>query len=225
MTDQRAGERTGLSPRLLLVLAVLGAALLMVVVVVLRQERQPVVLIGDSITANLAAAARSALHDSYSVELDGRPGYRVDQLVESAQNASRFPFRQVVVNLGTNDVMTPDQDLAASLGAMAQIIASFPEVDCIHVVTVNEQMVSDEVDAGARASRFNDGLQQLAADDDRVNIIDWNEIVASYEAEHPGEMITTDTVHPDETGNRLLAEAYEDALDACDDGLPILGRI
>jgi lysophospholipase L1-like esterase len=202
-------------PQLWVVLGLLAAAALVVAVLVLRQDRPPVVLLGDSITAGLRPAVRSELRSSYSVELDGRPSNLVAQQLAAAENASRFPFTQVVINLGTNDVMTAGQDLDASLGSIEQMVALFPDADCIHLVTVNEQMVKDGVDATGRADRFNDGLAGLATTDERIRIIDWSEMVGSYEADNAGEMLTTDTVHPNQSGNALLAGAYKDALDAC----------
>ena len=47
-----------------------------------------------------------------------------------------------------------------------------------------------------------------------MRVIDWAAIERDYEREH-GEQITSDTVHPNDVGNRVLADAYEASLDAC----------
>lgn len=193
------------------------AALVLVVLVgaaiLLHQRRPAVLLIGDSITEGGASALEGGLNDSYSVHVDGRGGYRVGEMIPAAQTASAFPFEQVVINLGTNDVLADDQDLDLSLAGMAEIVARFPNAECIHLVTVNEQMFSFAVDAPARARRFNDGLRRLAERDERIDVIDWAEIVD--ETETSGAEVTTDSVHPNDLGNELLVDAYLQSLQRC----------
>jgi lysophospholipase L1-like esterase len=140
---------------------------------------------------------------------------RVGEMWGAAVNAGAFPFAQVVINLGTNDVLATDQDLDESLATMAGMVTLFPQADCVHLVTVSEAMESPSVDTGARARQFNDGLQALAADAERIHIVDWAGIVSADERENPGDRLTDDSVHPNAAGNRILAEAYEQALDRC----------
>jgi hypothetical protein len=208
-------RRTGGDPRVTAVVVAVLAIITIGVAVWLLRPDPPVVVIGDSITAGAEHTLRDQLGTDFALTIDGRPGYRVAEQLPTARNAAGFPFEQVVVNLGTNDVMGADQALDASLASISEIVTLFPEADCIHLVTVSEQMVSGSVDAPARAAAFNDGLEAIVATDPRVSLIDWSGIVAGWQADHPGELLTTDTVHPTDEGNELLVAAYGDALSGC----------
>jgi lysophospholipase L1-like esterase len=178
------------------------------------QHRPAVALVGDSITANLESIIKRSRGDDYSFTVDGKPGFVTAQQVGAAQNASRFPFDQVVVNLGTNDAMTHDQDLNETVAALSEVVDSLGQIRCVHLVTINEQMLNDSGDAGARAHRLNAAIRALAASRPNVDVIDWAAVVREYQGAE-GASITTDTVHPNDVGNPLLADAYGDALDAC----------
>lgn len=180
------------------------------------QARPPVVLIGDSITANLAGTARDELGGDWALTIDGKPGFVAADQVPAAQNATRFPFEQAVVNLGTNDAMTSGQDLGETIAALEQVVDLFADVPCVHVVTVNESMMNGTGDAPIRARRINDGLRTIASTRPNVDVVDWAAIVRDVQREQ-GEPLTTDTVHPNDRGNAVLAAAYEDALAACSD--------
>jgi lysophospholipase L1-like esterase len=179
------------------------------------RHRPPIVVIGDSITANLQPTLRQTLGDDYTLTIDGKPGFLVSDQLGAVQNAARFPFRQAVVNLGTNDAMSSDHDLDESIASLEQIVATLADVDCLHLVTINETMVNDTNDARARARRLNDAIRDLEARDPHIRVIDWERVVRDYENEHPDETVTTDTVHPNDVGNRLLADAYRESLAAC----------
>lgn len=174
----------------------------------------PVALVGDSITANLERTAQRRLGDDWALSVDGRPGYLADQQLTTVQNVAKFPFDQVVINLGTNDVMTSDHDLDETAATLAQMTDLLAGVRCVHLVTISEEMVNDTGDAAARARELNDAIRRIDASHANVDVIDWAAIERDYEREH-GMTITTDTVHPDDIGNRVLADAYGAALDAC----------
>jgi hypothetical protein len=211
MNDRHGGGNTAI----ILSIAALVIAALIVGVIILHQRRPAVLLLGDSITQGASPVLRGKLGDDYAVHVDGRGGFRVDEMMEAADNASRFPFEQVVINLGTNDVLGSDQDLDASLASLRAMTTRFPEAECIHIVTVSEHMASMTADSPARAAEFNEGVFALAEDDDRIRVIDWSEIVGDYEREHPDADVTNDTVHPTALGNELLVAAYRDALADC----------
>ncbi len=61
---------------------------------------------------------------------------------------------------------------------------------------------------------MNDAIREIAAEHPNVRVIDWATIERDFEREH-GETITTDTVHPNDVGNRVLADAYEASLATC----------
>jgi lysophospholipase L1-like esterase len=209
----------GVQPR-----TVAAVALVLVVAVVLSvvglrdlgigRHRPAVALIGDSITANLDRTAQRQLGDDYALAVDGRPGYLAEQQQEAAINTARFPFDQVVINLGTNDVMNSDHDLDETVSALGQITDSVAGIGCVHLVTVSEGMINDTGDAGPRARRVNEAIRVIASEHPNVRVIDWATIERDYERDH-GETITTDTVHPNDVGNRVLADAYDASLAAC----------
>lgn len=178
------------------------------------QHRPPVVLIGDSITANLDRTAKRRLGDDFSFTVDGKPGFLAAQQIEAARNASRFPFDQAVVNLGTNDVMDPNQDLAETIASLEQTVAALSRFRCVHVVTVSEDMINGDASSGARARRVNDAIRAMVDRYQNASVIDWAQIVHDNLGE--GEPLTNDTVHPTDAGNRLLVDAYGDALAACE---------
>ena len=96
----------------------------------------------------------------------------------------------------------------------------FPEVRCIHLVTVSDEVTNTTVLTSAvpaRAKRINDAIARLAANDPRITVIDWNARVHEYEQQHPGESATLDTTHPNDAGTAMLVDDYEAALDACPD--------
>jgi lysophospholipase L1-like esterase len=192
-----------------LVVAVLGLRSLGI-----GRHRVAVALVGDSITTNLDAVIKKRWGDAYAFTVDGKPGFLAAQQVGAAQNASRLPFDQIVVNLGTNDAMSSDQDLTETITALGEIVGSLGGVRCVHLVTVSEQMLNETGDSGQRARQINDAIHALSASHPNVDVIDWAAIVRDYQRAD-NETITSDTVHPNDVGNRLLADAYGDALDAC----------
>lgn len=217
MTPDRARPPT--SPRAVALIVVVAVGALVLAVVGLRalgvgRDRPPVVLIGDSITASVAETARDRLGDDWALTIDGRPGYHAADQLQAAQNAARFPFRQAVVNLGTNDVTTSEQDLNETIAALEQIAEVLAGVPCVHFVTINESIEHGASDAGARAQRVNAAIRNLAATRPNVRVIEWDRILREEERER-GARLTTDSVHPNEDGNEILVDAYGDALDAC----------
>jgi hypothetical protein len=189
--------------------------LLAVLVVELMRPRPPVALIGDSITAMSATALHRRLDGDWSVTIDGRPGFRIDQQLDAARRIAARAPEQVVINLGTNDV-NQGVDLAASAAAMEQMVSLFGSARCIHLVTVNESMLAGNLEARRGAETLNAAYRAIAEQDPRVRIIDWAAIVDGWQARHPGESITTDTVHPTDEGIDLLVTAYGEALASCE---------
>jgi lysophospholipase L1-like esterase len=213
-SNQTQGELRAIATISIVVLACLVVAVLGLRALGIGQHRSPVALVGDSITANLESTIERRRGDDYSFTVDGKPGFLAAQQVEAAQNVGRFPFDQVVVNLGTNDAMTSDQDLDETVAALGQIVDTLSQIRCVHLVTINEQMLNDTGDAGTRARQLNEAIRAVAATHPNVDVIDWAAVVREYQRTHD-EPITTDTVHPNDIGNPLLADAYGDALDAC----------
>ncbi len=209
-TAGRSGEYRAIA--VVLVVVILVGAGVLVGLRVFGRGGGSVLLLGDSITYGLEATARDELGDRYALAVDGIPGVVASQQVEAATSASRFAFDQAVINLGTNDVSNPDQDLNETAAALEQIVTTLDAIDCVHLVTINESMLTNG-SSGPRAQQLNQMIRDIAERHDNTDIIDWAAIVR--ESEEDGESITTDTVHPNERGNELLVDAYGEALDAC----------
>ncbi len=183
-----------------------------------RPGRQPVGFIGDSITLLSAGQLRQQLGDDYAVKIDATSGNRIDQQMGAAAAAVARDNKQILINLGTNDVMQGSTDLDASVLTLQQMVAMFPDARCIHLVTVNDQLEHDDVDPGeveGRAAVINDAIREMANQDQRVTVIDWNQRVHDYMAAHGGQSPTDDTIHPDAVGKQILADDYEAALRDC----------
>lgn len=177
--------------------------------------RPTVAIVGDSITEQGESALRQVLGDDWRLTIEGRSGATIaEQLPAARRVASGLPS-QVIVNLGTNDVMRGD-DLGRAADDLQEVVAAFPEATCIHLVTVNEGIVWDGEPAAARAEELNRSMTELAAAEPRVDVIDWSAVVAAYEAGDQADgPILTDTIHPSPRGQLALASHYAEALAAC----------
>jgi lysophospholipase L1-like esterase len=181
----------------------------------LSSERPPVALIGDSITWGASDTFQRVLGDRWRLMVDGRIGYRIAQQLPAAERAGRLPNRQVVINLGTNDVTNTDAPITSLIEDLRELIDRVRDAECIHLVTVNERIAGRGPAVQDRAAALNAAMRELAAGDPRIDVIDWSGALAAWEAEHPGRTLTSDTIHPNAEGNTLLAGLYRDALERC----------
>jgi hypothetical protein len=172
-------------------------------------------LIGDSITDQSRPVLERELGSEYAVEVDGVGGARIDQMQGEADKLAAAKPQQLVINLGTNDVVGKfpvDQ----SLQQYEAMIDKFPDVKCLHLVTVNENIVSfTDPDLPKRTADFNNRVRALATQH-HGRVIDWAQIVKDYlAAGEPDGHLSSDTIHPTEMGQQKLANAYRASLDAC----------
>jgi lysophospholipase L1-like esterase len=172
-------------------------------------------LVGDSITDQSRSVLERELGSAYSVEVDGVGGARVDQMQGEADKLAATKPQQLVINLGTNDVVGKfpvDQ----SIQQYEAMIAKFPDVKCLHLVTVNENIVSfTDPELPKRTADFNNRVRDLA-NRHHGRVIDWAQIVKDYlAAGEPDGHLSSDTIHPTEMGQQKLAAAYLASLDAC----------
>lgn len=177
-----------------------------------------VALVGDSITELSEPRLRADLGDTYRLRIRARGGYRVDQLEPYAVEVASTRPEQVIVNVGTNDVLQ-GWPTASSVTALTRLLDGFRGARCVAVVTVNEQL-ADPADAATRdrAVAYNAELRRLAAARG-LTVVDWAGAVDAAAAEGPGgEALTVDRVHPSEAGQRVLARLYRDTLDRCSTG-------
>jgi hypothetical protein len=175
----------------------------------------PVVFVGDSITdqARPVIESRFGLTDD-SVKAVG--GKKIDDMMDAATGLAATHPAQAVIDLGTNDVLANEP--AAPNGAeLARMIGLFSSADCVHVVTINEHMLSPTFgNVGAAAASLNQQIETIAAQNPKVHVIDWDKTVLDYDAAHdPNGPITIDTVHPTAMGQQMLVDAMQRSVDAC----------
>jgi lysophospholipase L1-like esterase len=194
------------------VIVIVVVVLAVVAVVTARAfHRGPeVVLVGDSITFQTIGVFEEELGDDWGLTIHGVPSMRADQLLPAVPELAAHHPVQVVVNLGTNDALqgTPPGDTVA---ALEQLAAGFPGARCIHLVTINEHMLTPE----GVAAGLNARIRDLAARRG-WHTVPWDAVVRDYDAgPQPEGPVTSDSVHPTAVGERLLADAYDRALAAC----------
>lgn len=181
----------------------------------LRPDDGDVAVIGDSISVLLGADEDLALAGR-ATRVHAESGARVAEMSDAAADVADRGTRDVVVNLGTNDVLQgrPPDQVVADLAALTDVVDAG---SCVHVVTISEHMVStDHPDVNQRAAAVNDGIRRLAEQRD-YQLIDWSAIVGAHlDESDPQFPPTVDSVHPSESGQALLTSAIEASLrDGC----------
>ena len=203
---------------------VLGAVVLVVILVavafvgyrfVTNRNAVSVAIIGDSITDISRAVFDQSLGSDYQLNVDGVGGARIDQMEGEADKVAATAPQQLVINLGTNDVvgkLPPDQSMAS----YEEMVGKFPGTKCLHLVTLNENIVSFvDPDLKNRTVEFNTKLRAFATKH-QARVIEWDRIVREYlAAGEPEGHLSNDTIHPTELGQRKLAQATRASLDAC----------
>lgn len=176
------------------------------------EEKPRVLVLGDSITNHGQRPLRDTIGPVYALSIEGQDNFRIDQQVPVAERWATRPFEQVVINLGTNDVVQgwPVDQSAASLQRLVDL---FTTARCIHLVTVNESLPGRTAGTAEHAAELNERIREIAASDPRARVVDWNAIVVEQEAQ--GVKVTSDGVHPTEDGQQLLVGAYEASINAC----------
>lgn len=172
-------------------------------------------MFGDSIIS-LDDDLRGALGD-YNVTQAGYFGHTTAEVMGPADELASKDFVQLILNIGSNDVLQqlPIADVDARLRAL---VDKFPDVECLHVVTINEHMVDGKTlePRAEEAAAVNDVIRRIAAEQDRVEIIDWNAMAAQHlQGSPPTSTLTTDAVHPTAEGYDELHAAYNGALSSC----------
>ena len=214
------GSRAGRDRRSIAAVAV--AAVLLVVVLAVAalwwtgRGGGGVVLYGDSITMQTGPVFERVLGGEYEVTTDGIPNLRSTERVESAATLAEGGPDQVIINLGTNDILQSGA-LDEAEAALDRIGTTFAGARCVHLVTVNDKMVNfQDKTMNQRAADLNRSIRELAGRQG-WGVVPWDEIVRDYDAAgSPEGPLTSDTVHPtDAVGQPKLAEAYRQALDGC----------
>jgi hypothetical protein len=180
-------------------------------------ESGSVAILGDSITQQGESELESALGSVWDLRIDGRPGFTVADQIPAARVLAEGHPGQVIINLGTNDVLH-DGNLPVAADRMEDLLSVFPDTRCIHLVTINENMGTNRM-YPSRARELNASLRRLAGADPRIRLLDVSRVFANAVADPSvSKPLFSDTVHPTSSGQRVLADAYADALRSCPSG-------
>lgn len=197
-----------------LALGAIVSAAVVIVDTVTSPKDQPVAVLGDSITAIGQQQLITSAGRRFRLDVRAAFGARVDQQLAAADQAAAADPTQVVINLGTNDVL---QGVPAevSLQALETMASKFPHAKCIHFVLVNPALEQDGRRPRDAALALNAGILQLAERLGRGDVIRWDNLseAATNSAEPLG--LTDDGIHPSPRGQRELADAEVDALLRC----------
>lgn len=179
------------------------------------RDHHTVLLYGDSITDISADVLHRDLDPDFAVTISGVSGARVDQRLPDAPKFAALQTSQVVINLGTNNLFQ-QWSLDATEKDLVQLAESFPNADCIHLVTMNIDFVNfNQPDLTQRAQQLNAWILATASDRGWY-VIRWDLEVRQYDlSTQPEGPITSDSVHPTLAGQHRLAGLYRDALARC----------
>ena len=175
-------------------------------------RRPRVLVLGDSITQQSDPTLHDGLDVSYDLTVWGIGGSRADEHVHDDELFRAVDPEQVIIDLGTNDVLqgTPPEQTIAALTRIGQACDT---ARAIHFVTVTEGVFGEGDPAlRARSVELNARIRTVAATYG-WHVIPWHAVVDDYlDAGEPEGPITSDTIHPTDVGRRLLAAACARAL-------------
>lgn len=170
-----------------------------------------VVLIGDSLTVLTTDEVAAGAKPEFHIETNAEWGVRIDEELDPASEIAADDPDQVIINLGTNNVLQ-HYDTVSSGEDLSTLIDQFADARCVHLVTINEQIRHNGEDFSAVAAALNEEIRRIAARQLNTDVIDWNKIVVDNAA---NGIIDDDTVHPNPAGVALLADAYVQAIKSC----------
>jgi lysophospholipase L1-like esterase len=202
------------------VTAIVAVVIAIVVIIVIVDQAtspdgDPVAVIGDSITALGQDQLNATIGKDFKLTVNGQSGAKVSERQGEASALAVGKPTQVIINLGTNDVLQ-HVATADSAAGLQQMVQDFKAASCIHLVTINTRMHpanGNQTHDGAVA--INNAIHNLAKANDNVDVIDWDAINAdAVDSSHPNGL-TFDGVHPTSAGQSDLDSAYDDALEDC----------
>ena len=174
-----------------------------------------VVVLGDSITEFGQDHLRRVLGEDYELDIDAVFGARTVDRIEAATAIAVTGPDQVVVNLGTNDVVvgTP---LDKFRHHMDTLLGHLDDVECVHVVTASENLVSDGIELPIAGRALNAELADVVSGHPNAQLLHWGRLqdATALRRDDP-QALTFDGIHPDGDGLAVLAEAYAGVLDDC----------
>lgn len=187
---------------------------------------------GPSATGHLVALGDSITHQSSDdleerfadrdddLTVEAHPGHTAEEVLGQAPRVvdelGDTEALQVIVNVGTNDVIKR-LDPTDTLEGVTAMVDLFPGARCVHVVTISRRiLVFDDPDLGDRIDELNGLIEGLADERPEVRVLDWNEVLDDPPGDlEAGDLLAGDTVHANPVGQAILADAYVAAFDDC----------
>lgn len=209
MIDGTQRTRSGGVWILLGVSVVLTAVLGVGVIVGLRSDGQRVLVVGDSVTYQSAGDLQRTFDWTPTLDVQGRSGYRSDQLLPLArERIEGNPRPDVVVFMtGYNDV-SQDADTTDAVEEMVELAASVPCAVWVLIPTKGGGYPP------ARVEAFNDHVVRLASEHPTVHVeTGWRDAVDAGDGDIPDPaFVSEDRVHPNDGGTKKIAEVMEAAV-------------
>lgn len=174
-----------------------------------------VAILGDSLTRQTTGETTAAVGTVARPAVLGLAGLRADEVGPVADRFAATGPDQVVIELGTNDVLARE-DPALTAADLDQLLARFPSVGCVTFVTLGTTG-GNEPDFDARAEAVDAHLRSLPEADARVQIADWARLLADHRAggSPGGSWTISDDVHLTPAGEDAWAELLRGAVAAC----------
>lgn len=163
-----------------------------------------VVVVGDSLMVGTGTnLAKLAERHGFDLETSAVPGRQIPESLDAVRDLA--PGADVlVVGLGTNDANQPDVDGTEAARRIDDLLAAAPPD--VPLLWVNVYLPPGTA-AGEAAEVFNEALDEAAAGDRRVQVLDWN----AYVMAHP-DVMAPDGVHQTVDGYVERSRWLRDAL-------------
>lgn len=174
-------------------------------------SRRPVVaVVGDSITFGADGALHAALDDVVDLHVEGVSGATTAQMLPASRQLAELDPDVVVINLGTNDAVTPGSS-ASTEDDLREHLAAFPDASCRYLVTLTEE--PSMVGYAETTADTNRRIRDLDDELDATDVVDWQAALAADAAEgSPDGDYLSDDVHPTPVGQAVLVEMIADAV-------------
>jgi len=174
-----------------------------------------VAVVGDSITALGEPVLEAQLGPDHDLTVDGDFGARIADRLPAIEDVAAGEPDQVIVNLGTNDAVSGNPVDRVAL-AIEEVLSTLDDVECVHVVTVADDLSDRGTSVARQAALVNDILVEAAGRHPNAHVVDWGAAQGAAAVRRDDPMaLLSDGIHPDAEGQEVLAEAYARAVAGC----------